>query len=65
MGCDIQPWASPQDRRRAATKAEDPYCDFDVNRTEGSATCDLIWLMLAGENAWSPLRDFHWIFVLR
>ena len=36
MGCDIQPWASPQDRRRAATKVEDPYCEFDVNRTEGS-----------------------------
>ena len=36
MGCDIQPWASPQDRRRAATNAEDPYCEFDVSRTEGS-----------------------------
>ena len=35
-GCDIQPWASPQDRRRAATKVEDPYYEFAVNRTEGN-----------------------------
>ena len=27
---------SPQESRRRATKVEDPYCDFDVNRTEGS-----------------------------
>ena len=26
----------PQDSRRGATKVEDPYCEFDVNRTEGS-----------------------------
>ena len=35
-GCDIQLWASPQDRRRGATKVEGPYWEGDVNRTEGN-----------------------------
>ena len=43
-GCDIQPWASPQDRRRAATKVEDRYWDFDVNRTEGKSLDELSFL---------------------
>ena len=41
---DIQPWASPQDRRRAATKVEDPEYEFGVKQTGGKSGDEISFL---------------------